>query len=113
MQGFMGLTRPRARVLGELIFGTRRGLLWLSPVLIVLPWAIWGALRAGWMRAEVVIGLLVGAWFLLLNSAYYYWSGGASMGPRHITPGLVFLGLSMIPLWNRVRGWPRHGRRVR
>jgi hypothetical protein len=36
---------------------------------------------------------------LLINSGYAYWDGGASTGPRHITPMLPFIGLALVPLW--------------
>lgn len=104
-EGFMGLTRPDPVVIVEIIFGRRRGILWLSPILLAAPWAIWCALRAGWMTAEIITSLLVASFFLLLNASYHYWSGGASMGPRHIVPSMPFVGLAMIRLWALAGGW--------
>ena len=106
-QGFMGLTRPNHWVLLQIIFGKLRGILWLSPILIALPWAVWVAFRDRWMRPEVVLSLLVVAYFLLFNASYFYWNGGGSMGPRHITPALPFAGVVMIRLWQVATGWIR------
>ncbi len=41
----------------------------------------------------------VPAAFFLINAGYVYWDGGASTGPRHLTPMLPFLGLALVPLW--------------
>lgn len=104
-EGFMGVTWPRLEALWGISVGRRRGLLWLSPILIMVPWAIWGALQARWMTAEVITGLVITVYFILLNASYHYWDGGASLGPRHITPSLPFLCIAMIWLWARAEGW--------
>ena len=36
-----------------------------------------------------------------MNSAYHYWDGGWSTGPRHLTPTVPFLALSLVFLWAR------------
>ena len=103
-EGFMGLTRPNLWALISLSIGPGRGIIWMSPVLVVLPWALWGAWRAHWMRAELVISILVATTFVLLNISYHYWNGGYSMGPRHMTPAIPFLGVSLIWLWSQIEG---------
>ena len=40
--GFFGVSTPRAEVLAQLLWGTRRGILWLSPLLLLAPFA-WAA----------------------------------------------------------------------
>jgi len=96
--GFFGVSAPRAEVLAQLLWGRQRGILWLSPLLLVTPFA-W---VAGWRRfgPPVVLALAaIPVVYLLINSGYAYWDGGASTGPRHITPMLPFIGLALAPLW--------------
>jgi hypothetical protein len=98
-EGFLGLSTPSPAVLFELIFGQRRGILWFSPVLVFAPFAYAYAFRH--LRIDVaLILLLVPATYFLINSGYYYWDGGSSTGPRHITASLGFISLAFGPLWN-------------
>jgi hypothetical protein len=98
-EGFLGESMPSPAVLFELIFGQRRGILWFSPVLVFAPFAYVYAFRH--LRIDVaLILLLVPATYLLINSGYYYWDGGDSTGPRHITASLGFISLAFGPLWN-------------
>jgi hypothetical protein len=98
-EGFLGVSTPSPSVLFELVFGQRRGILWFSPVLVFAPIAYVYAFRH--LRIDVaLILLLVPATYLLINSGYYYWDGGSSTGPRHITASLGFITLAFAPLWN-------------
>jgi hypothetical protein len=90
---------PSAWVLGVLLVSPYRGLLFYSPVLIA---AIVGAVdlcrageddRAQRFRRRVYVAFSLGtlaAW-LLLNSSYFTWTGGATSGPRFVVPALVLL----------------------
>ena len=100
--GFFGVSFPRASVLAELLWGTKRGILWLSPLLLAVPFA-WAASfrRLGTPITLLLVAIPVA--YLLINSGYAYWDGGASTGPRHITPMLPFIGFAMVPLWGMVR----------
>src|SRR5262249_15783017 len=93
--GFFGIGVPKLDVITKLLFGLRRGILWLSPIRI--PAAV--ALVVGFRRREhrlrsAAIAAVTG-YYVLLNSAYAYWDGGASTGPRHITPVYPFLALAL------------------
>src|SRR5262249_22535229 len=46
---------------------------------------------------DLALALSIVAYYLLLNSAYYMWDGGASLGPRHAVPMLPFLALGLGP----------------
>lgn len=92
-QGFLGLTYPKPAVMGELLFGTYRGLVWAAPILLFVPFGLWRMARG--FRAEAIAILAVAIYYLLLNSSYYYWDGGGSLGPRHMTP---MVGLMALPL---------------
>jgi hypothetical protein len=93
--GFFGFGAPKLDVIAKLLFGLHRGILWLSPILI--PAAV--ALAVGFRRREhrlrsAAIAAVTG-YYVLLNSAYAYWHGGWSTGPRHITPVYPFLALAL------------------
>jgi hypothetical protein len=106
-----GIGAPDLAVLGQLTFGSYRGLFYLSPVLLLASWGLvvrllerprvgelpasnpGGPLRTG----DLVLALAIVAWYLLLNSAYYMWDGGASLGPRHAVPMLAFLAIGLGP----------------
>jgi hypothetical protein len=97
--GFFGVSMPSPSVLFQLIFGQRRGILWISPVLVFAPIGYFYTFRH--LRIDVAVVLvLVPATYLLINSGYYYWEGGWSTGPRHLTPSLGFISLTFGPLWN-------------
>jgi hypothetical protein len=42
----------------------------------------------------------IALYYVLFNASYYYWSGGWSLGPRHMAPALPFISLGLAPLWS-------------
>lgn len=97
--GFFGVRLPDVSLVGELLFGTRRGLFWYAPVVAA---AIYGAFIA-WRKPDarpalLVSGLILVA-FLFINAGFAYWLGGASTGPRYLTPALGFAGLALGVSW--------------
>jgi hypothetical protein len=106
-----GIGRPRLDVLGELLFGSYRGLLYLSPVLLLAVWGLGLRVVAGprapapggeLSRGDLLLGVAIVAYYLVLNSGYYMWDGGASLGPRHVVPMLGFLAIGLGPALRRV-----------
>jgi hypothetical protein len=98
-QGFFGISLPRPDVVMALLVGTRRGLLWVAPLIALAPLA-WAA---SFRRLPIEIACMLAVipiCYLLINSGYAYWDGGSSIGPRHITPALPFICLAMAPLWD-------------
>ncbi|WP_238542220.1 hypothetical protein [Sphingomonas sp. PAMC 26621] len=98
-EGLFGLTYPKPFALWEILFGLRRGLFWVAPVLLLGVVGLVRLIRTpatrdlGWLAVAVVtIALLV-------NASYHYWDGGASVGPRHAVPAIPFLALGLAPLW--------------
>jgi hypothetical protein len=116
-QGFLGVTYPKAGVLGEILFGRFRGLLPLAPIvafaplgalLVLAPRALGRAApppvadapERG-VRAATIAALAIALYYVLFNAAYVYWNGGWSYGPRHLGPGLPFFCLFLGVLWTR------------
>ena len=87
-QGFFGITWPKLNVLWELLFGLYRGLLPLSPILVLIPLGLSRMWREPATRIAAVTVILVICSFLWINASYYMWWGGWSTGPRHLVPML-------------------------
>ncbi|MFO7563822.1 MAG: hypothetical protein R6X02_14345 [Enhygromyxa sp.] len=109
-----GIGAPKLEVLAQLLFGSYRGLFYLSPVLLLAAWGLGVRLfeaRGGrptpgepgpLRRADLLVAAAIVAYYLLLNSGYYMWSGGASLGPRHAVPMLAFLAVGLGPALARL-----------
>jgi hypothetical protein len=105
--GFFGITFPQPAVIAELLWGSRRGLLPLSPALIVTPFGLWHLWRRTDARLTVMAGALAFVTCLLLTAAYEKWEGGWAYGPRHLVPTLGFLCVGFAVVWDRLPGWGR------
>jgi hypothetical protein len=104
-EGVLGLTYPKLRAFYEITLGTRRGMLWVAPVLVLglaglVPLIVRRATRDLGLLALTVVVIV-----LSVNASYAYWDGGASTGPRHSVPAIPFLALGLAPFWAWLR-WP-------
>lgn len=102
-EGLFGLTYPKPYVLWEILFGTRRGMLWVAPVLVLGALGLSRMIRNPATRDLGVLALSVIAIVLAVNASYAYWDGGASVGPRHSVPAIPFLALGLAPVWTSLR----------
>jgi hypothetical protein len=105
-QGLFGLTSPKPVVLLKILVGMRRGLLWVAPVLIPATVGLWllGRKHRGLALMLAAAALTV----LLVNSAYVYWDGGHSTGPRHSVPAIGLIAIGLAPFWASLRfAWER------
>jgi hypothetical protein len=98
--GFFGITTPKISVMGELLWGSFRGLLPLAPVLLVAPVGLW-MLRRSAMKWTIAAGAASAIFYFLLNSAYKNWGGGWSYGPRHLAPAFAFVCIGLGPVLMR------------
>jgi hypothetical protein len=101
-QGFFGIGAPSLPVLATLL-GDSRGLLTLSPVLILGAAGTVALYRRGGQRAEALVIAAVCACYALYTSGYYLPFGGAMQGPRFLATMLPFLAL---PLGISFARWP-------
>ena len=101
--GLFGITWPDPGVALRLLFGPYRGLFFSCPILLLALPGVVRLLRDPARRLETVAALLVPLYYLLLNSGYSSWHGGWAIGPRHLVPGIAFLGLGLafasVPRW--------------
>jgi hypothetical protein len=88
-RGFFGISAPSLRVLATLLLDSR-GLLTLSPVLIMGGVGTWLLYRRG-RRAEALTILGICLCFSIYNSGYYLPFGGGAPGPRFMITILPFL----------------------
>lgn len=98
--GFMGVTWPHLDVLVSLLVGPARGILLIAPVLIVAPVGLIVLARRTDARPFAIAAGAVAVYFVLYNSAYEYWSGGWSFGPRHLASGIPFVCIGLASLWD-------------
>lgn len=105
-QGLFGLTYPKPAVLWEIVFGTRRGLVWVAPIAVVGLGGLILLTRAVPTRSLGATGLAGVAIALCYNAAYVYWDGGNSTGPRHLMPAIAYLSLGFAPAWTWRRTTP-------
>jgi len=88
-------------VLLKILVGMRRGLLWVAPVLAPAFVGLW---LLGRKHRELAIMLAAAALtVLLVNSAYVYWDGGHSTGPRHSVPAIGLIAIGLAPFWASLR----------
>lgn len=97
-----GLGMPDPQVALELLFGSFRGLFYLSPVCVLAAWGLARGVMRSPHRGRYGAAAVVAVFFWLLNAGYYMWDGGASAGPRHMVPALGFLMLGLIPALQQV-----------
>ncbi len=114
-QGLFGLKTPKLIPFLKLLFSPFRGLFFVSPFLV---FAIAGYFymfkrtenddlqSSVGMSRKRLLGLSLTAvlCYILLNSSYLAWSGGAAYGPRHLIPAIPFF---LIPIAYLFRARPR------
>ena len=96
-QGLFGLTAPKPTVVLDILFGQKRGLVWVAPILVLAPVGLWLlGRRARGLALTLTAAVTV---VLMVNAAYVYWDGGHSTGPRHSVPAIGLLAIGLAPLW--------------
>src|SRR5262245_43547642 len=109
-QGLMGMTRPRLSFAWFLTFHPFRGVFfWQSWLLLALAGCVMAARSTGIRRVYGWTGLWAFACALYMNSSYYMWWGGFSMGARLMLPMMAAVPLGLVeicrgdrsPMWWR------------
>jgi hypothetical protein len=100
-KGFFGISLPSLKV-GATLLGDSRGLLTLSPILVLGALGTVLLYKRG-RRAEALTIAGVCAFYIVYNSGYYLPFGGGFMGPRFLTTMLPFLAF---PVALALRRWP-------
>ena len=98
--GVFGLPDPG--VLARLLVGPYRGLLVTAPVLALGAFGVILMIRSPATRPEGVLAAAIVAIYLLQVSAFNGWHGGSAIGPRYLMPLVPFLGLGLVPAFQRL-----------
>ncbi len=104
-QGVEGIGLPRLDALWGITFSPYRGLFALSPFLLLALPGLFILWRAPSGRPLALLCGGAALVMLLFNSAYYFWDGGVSLGPRHFGPALPFLLVPVAAALRRPRWW--------
>jgi len=107
--GIVGVNVPQPDILMKLLVSPERGIIWYAPIILPALWAAFRGLRRQDLRATAIATLLVVAFYLLMNAGFGYWHGGASTGPRYLTPAVGFAALVLGLAWPRFSVWERRG----
>lgn len=105
--GIVGIGVPRLEVLVELLVSGQRGLFWFAPIIFAMVWAAIRTLRPSETRSMAIATLLVVLFYLLMNAGFGYWHGGATTGPRYLTPAVGFAAIALGFAWPRFGRWER------
>jgi hypothetical protein len=107
--GLFGIGAPRSDVFGKLLVSAERGVVWYAPIIVAMPLAVGLMLRRTELRRIAIVTMLVAAWYLMMNAGFEYWHGGASTGPRYLTPAVGFSALALGLAWPCFSVWQRKG----
>jgi hypothetical protein len=99
--GFFGFGLPGPKFIAQLLLSSR-GLLILTPVVVIAALAIRLVHRRGWPAEAWLIGAICVS-FLVYVSAFVEPFGGLVPGPRYLLICLPFLCVALAPAW---REWP-------
>ncbi|HWY55713.1 MAG TPA: hypothetical protein VNZ03_14695 [Terriglobales bacterium] len=106
-RGYMGLTYPRIDVALKLLFGCRRGLLFVAPVVFAAPFGLRWLWKQPTGHAAAAAAAGVAAYYFLFNASFVVWAAGWSYGPRYMAAGLPLLCVGLAPAWSRARTFCR------
>jgi len=105
--GYMGVTYPRIDVALKLLFGCRRGLLFVAPVALVAPFGLRWLWKQPTARAAAAAAAAIAAYYFLFNASFRAWAAGWSYGPRYMAAGLPLLCVGLAPAWSKARPFCR------
>jgi hypothetical protein len=106
-RGYMGVTYPRIDVALKLVFGCRRGLLFVAPAALAAPFGLRWLGKQPSSRPAAAAAAAIAAYYFLFNSSIIAWTGGWSYGPRYLAPGLPLLCVGLAAAWSRARPFCR------
>jgi hypothetical protein len=89
--GLLSLTYPKPDAIWGLTFSPFRGLLYLSPFLLLAVPGFWSMARQQSYRAEWALCVWAVISFFTFNSSSAMWWAGFSVGPAYLNPMLPYL----------------------
>jgi len=101
--GFLGIKLPQARAFIQSFLSPARGLLVLSPMLVLALPCLFRARTWRMRDAELLLSLGMLLLYAYFTSSFSYDSWGWTTGPRHLTPLVPFLLLPIARLLDSLR----------
>jgi hypothetical protein len=101
--GLLGIALPAPKALFMLLVSPSRGLLILSPFLLLSCLGLCRLLQSLVWRKEAIVLAAAILGTLLVNAGFYGWDGGWTYGPRYLTAGVPFLAIAAAPVLSRYR----------
>ena len=98
--GYMGLTYPRVDVMLKLLFGCRRGLFFLAPLLVTAPFGLRILWKNHSTRYAGMAAAAIAFYYFLFNASFWVWAAGWSYGPRYMAAGVPLLCVGLAPAWS-------------
>ena len=100
-------TLPRPSALASILFGAKRGLLPLAPVLVASVMGLVFMVRDRQSRALGCLCASIIVYYALFNASFATPMAGWSYGPRYMAAALPFWALALPWVWDRLehRGW--------
>ncbi len=101
-QGLFGVRVPSLSLTSQVLFG-ERGLLTLTPIVMVGVAGLVLLARGRATRQVGVVGLVVFAAFVALQGGWFSVTAGASPGPRYAVIGIPFVAVGVARVWRDSR----------
>ncbi len=98
--GLFGISSPEWWRVREILIGSYRGLLPISPLMALTPIGLVILARTQQRVGPAFAAAAIATFYLVLNASYFYWEGGWAFGPRQVVPALPFVALGLAPLWD-------------
>jgi len=81
-----------------------RGLLYISPILLLALIGVWLSWRKRWLERSTIVCIVASTGYMVLaNSSFNGWHGGYSIGPRYLIPIIPLLGLLLFSVARRMK----------
>ena len=96
------ISLPKLSIVGELLWGAKRGLLITQPwILIAIPFIALGIIREKKrnVRAVYTVSFVAFSLIFLMNTSFNGWHGGATAGPRYLCVALTPVCFALILIW--------------
>lgn len=97
-QGLFGISLPDPSLTLRVLAG-ERGLLTLTPIVLVGVIGLVMLVRARRTREAGVVGLVVFAAFVAVQGGWFSVTAGASPGPRYVVPAIPFVAVGVARAW--------------
>jgi hypothetical protein len=102
LPGINGLQLPNPFVVLRVTFYPEKGLFFYYPILLLSIANLFYFYKR--LKIESILCIFIFLAFLIVNSCWWVWWGGAYFGPRHLSLAIPFLVLPLLTFFEKIRG---------